>query len=99
MWLFWLFVWTPYQNPPAAETAVPLLKFEAAWLPEPVVDPPESVKPFWIFPWNIPENAVEPDGSEPAAETALPKLVFEAAWLHDKLVVAPDKQSLACLFS
>jgi hypothetical protein len=69
-------------------------------VPEPVVDPPESVKPFWIFAWNIPENALEPDGSPPAAaETALPMLVLVEVWVHEALVVVPDKQAPPCLFS
>jgi hypothetical protein len=98
MWLFWLFVCTPYQNP-AAESAVPLLKLEAAWLPEPVVDPPDSVNALCWFAWPMADNPAEPFGSAAAAETALPRLVFEEAWLHEVLVVVPDKQAPACLFS
>jgi hypothetical protein len=105
--LFGLFVYTHYQSLcllaygpyPAPETAVPLLKFDAARLPEPVVAPPDSVDaPCW-FACPMSDCAVEPDDPPVAAETAFPKLTFEAARLHDKLVVVPDIQPAACLFS
>ena len=84
---------------PAVETELPKLVFAAAWLHEVSVVVPDIQAADCLFVWNIPENALEPDGSDPATETALPKLVFAAAWLHDKLVVVPDKQALDCLFS
>src|SRR5918911_3122438 len=95
----WLFISRPYQGTPAAETELPKLVFAAAWLHEVSVGVPDIQAADCLFAWNIPENALEPDGSDPATETALPKLVFAAAWLHDKLVVVPDKQALDCLFS
>src|ERR671932_2170392 len=95
----WLFISRPYQGTPAAETELPKLVFAAAWLHEVSVEVPDIQAADCLFAWNIPENALEPDGSEPAAETELPKLVFAAAWLHDKLVVVPDKQNAFWLFS
>ena len=85
--------------------------FVAAWLHEPVVVVPDTQVAFWIFDWNIPENALVPVGSlvelvvfgslppPDATETALPKLVFEAAWLHERLVEVPDTQVAVCLFN
>jgi hypothetical protein len=72
---------TPYQNPPV-ETAVPLLKFEAARLHEVVVAPPGSVNAFCWFPWPMADSALEPPGPPAAAETALPRLVLEAVRLQ-----------------
>jgi hypothetical protein len=84
---------------PAPETAVPLLKFEAARLPELVVAPPDSVNALCWFAWPMSDCALEPPGPPAAAETALPILLFEAARLHELLVVVPDIQAAACLFS
>jgi hypothetical protein len=105
--LFGLFVYTHYQSLcllayrpyPAPETAVPLLKFDAARLPELVVAPPDSVNALWPFAWPMADPALEPTDPPVAAETAFPKLTFEAARLPDKLVVVPDIQPAACLFS
>jgi hypothetical protein len=84
---------------PAPETAVLLLKFDAARLHEPVVAPPDSVNASCWFACPMSDCALEPDDPPVAAETAFPKLTFEAARLHDKLVVVPDIQPAACLFS
>ena len=87
------------------------MKFEAAWLHEPLFEVPDIQAAVCLFVWNIPENALVPVGSlvelvpvgslppPDATETALPRLVFAAAWLHERLVVLPDIQAAVCLFS
>ena len=84
------------------------MKFEAAWLHEPLFEVPDIQAAVCLFVWNIPENALVPLGVPPggsslpppdATETALPRLVFAAAWLHERLFVPPDIQAAVCLFS
>jgi hypothetical protein len=66
------------------------LKFDAAWLQEPLFDVPAIQNAFWTLLWLIPEVAPElppPLGSDPdAVEAVLPGLEPTTNWLCELLV-------------
>jgi hypothetical protein len=77
----------------AAETTLPWLTFEAAWLQEPLFDVPARQNAFCVLLWLIPEVAPELPPPPPSdADTALPVLTFEAAWLQELVFDVPAIQ-------
>ena len=80
-----MFICTAYPN--TLQTAVLLLMFEAAALPELVVAPPENTDRLWKSLWPICEAALAPGSLAPPdicpTDTVLPRLVLEAAALPE----------------